>query len=59
MRVGGGRREGAWERAVVHSAAATTPVLAAAVAVAPAHHTPDQNPGTGGSARAVDTALVS
>ena len=34
----GGRREGARERAVVHSAAATAPALAAAVA--PAHRTP-------------------
>ena len=41
MRVGG-RREGARERALVHSAVATTPVLAAAVA--PAHHTPSYPP---------------
>ena len=34
----GGRQEGARERAVVHSAAATAPALAAAVA--PAHRTP-------------------
>jgi hypothetical protein len=38
----GRRREGAWERAVVHSASATTPALAAAVA--PAHHTPSYPP---------------
>jgi hypothetical protein len=38
----GGRREGARERAVVHSAAATVAALAAVVA--PTHHTPSHPP---------------